>query len=132
MADSAPTALVPCLVCRRHAWSGEAACPFCGGTLAAAPASPPAPALRLTRAAILAGAFAVAGCGPEPVAPVYGGPPEPVDTAPGVEPEAPPRVEPKVGPNVQPDVQPSAAPSTTSSAPPAPTVPVAAYGAPSP
>ncbi len=50
-----------CPECRRHVTALEHACPFCGTRLSAAPARPPTSAARLGRAAVFAGATALAG-----------------------------------------------------------------------
>ena len=73
--------LVPCNTCRRHVRLDEASCPFCGGAVPAAIASPETSTPRLGRAALAAlGAIGVglglAGC-PTPMATLYGGPPTP-------------------------------------------------------
>lgn len=71
-------ALVPCAGCHRHVRADEAACPFCGGSLAGASVEGivPEPAQRMSRAGMLAfaTAFLSSACHPtEPPAP----PPQP-------------------------------------------------------
>jgi hypothetical protein len=66
--------LVPCSSCQRHVRVSEAACPFCGASIADAAQSPPAvrmPATRLARAAIFA--LGTLGAGATAAAPGCGG-----------------------------------------------------------
>lgn len=56
--------LSPCAQCRRHVRADEATCPFCGSEVTTAEPVPSRPALRLTRAALFAGATLLApACG---------------------------------------------------------------------
>ena len=62
------THLVPCTACGRHVRADETCCPFCTSALPPAGPAPSIPRVRLTRAAVFAGALAVAattaaGCG---------------------------------------------------------------------
>ena len=66
--------LVRCEGCKRHVFAKEAACPFCHASLGGS-------GLGLAAVALTAG-LSLAGC-PAPPAPVYGGPPVPVETPTG-------------------------------------------------
>jgi hypothetical protein len=113
--------LVPCTACQRHAWSSEAACPFCGGALSQArPAA--APGVRLGRAALLvAGSLGATACGPSKppvdapppdgtVVALYGAPaPDPTSTGEPTEPD-PGGMQPKYGAPPPPDVVPAPPP----------------------
>jgi hypothetical protein len=74
------TALVPCPGCNRHIHGDEPACPFCGSSIAQAPACQgrcPTPRRgRWSRAALFAAGAAVLGaaCGHEIEVPLYGAP----------------------------------------------------------
>ena len=46
--------MLPCVACHRHVRPAATACPFCGAALAAAPATPPLPALLLGLAVLAA------------------------------------------------------------------------------
>jgi hypothetical protein len=101
--------LGPCITCRRHVRVDASSCPFCGAELALERAAPSGFG-RMSRAAMIAGAVVAGGCH-TPAAPVYGGPPTPVE----------------------PTVSDAAAPATSSATPSAtPPVmpPAAAYGSP--
>ncbi len=115
--------LVRCEGCKRHVFAGDAACPFCK-----APLGRDALGLGLAATVALSAGLSLAGCTAAP-APVYGGPPAPVETATAA-PTAttPPNISvPAYG---MPPPPPPTAPSASASASPRP--PVAAYGAPPP
>jgi hypothetical protein len=72
----------PCPSCERHVKEGDAACPFCGASVAKA-AAPVRVASRLSRSALFAlsaaGALSVTDCGGTTSEPVYGAPVPAVD-----------------------------------------------------
>jgi hypothetical protein len=129
-------ALVLCEGCKRHVFAHEAACPFCRASLGAG-------SRGLAAAALLSAGLSLAGCGrgPEPPAAVYGGPPQPLNTAPQSAPPPPappPSAIPAPAYGGPPPIvapPPTATASTTASAPKPvqrTPVPIPAYGRPPP
>ena len=80
--------LVPCVECRRHASVEEAACPFCGGALAA-PRPRPVLGGRVTRATIFSASLAGCYVAPDPQRPPPP-PPPPDETTHHHQPPPPP------------------------------------------
>ena len=123
--------LVACSACRRHVHASEAHCPFCGAERTPVAIEPIAMA-RMSRAATLAAALAVAGCRSEPT-PIAN---DPAAAKPSAAKTASPSPPPDAGlvddPGGQVDIYGAPPPPPSTTVKPKPTVPAPPYGVPPP